>query len=143
MSATGCRLARDFTVLAFLTMRRTQPMPPKQTFSWPPEDVLVICLNEWDLEPLFAAGFTAILQPDSCDDFGSMPQKAHYIVAAGGNTQAIAEDLVQSGHCQPWQVSVSDMGCYQGLSQVLADCGVEAVREIVSKSTSPYGDHQS
>lgn len=110
---------------------------PKQAFSWSPEDVLVICLNEWDIEPLSAAGYTAILQPN-CDEFGAMPQKAHYIVAAGGNTQAIAEDLVASGFCKPWQVSVSDMGCYQGLSQLLADCGVEAVREIVCQSTSHF-----
>jgi hypothetical protein len=109
------------------------------SFSWSPKDILVICQNEADIEALAAAGYTAILQP-SPEDFGPMAKAGHYIVAAGGQCTDIAKELVASGACADWRVSLSDLGGYHDLTHAAAGGGVELVREIIRKSKSLYDD---
>ena len=71
------------------------------SFSWSPNDMLVICQNEADIEALVAAGYTAVLQPGP-EDFGPMPKAGHYIVVANRQSEGIAEDLrSESALCKP------------------------------------------
>jgi hypothetical protein len=109
------------------------------SFSWSPTDILVVCQGEADIEPLQSAGFNAILQPGP-EDFGPMPKAGHYIVAANGKSADIAKDLVTSGLCKPWQVSVNDLGGYQDLTHAAEHGGAELIREIVRKSKSLFDD---
>ena len=94
------------------------------TLSWSPSDILVICHNEADVEPLVAAGYAAVLSPSS-DDFGPMPKAGHYIIAGNGNSDVLAQDLLSSGLCKPWQISLSNLGGYQDLTHVAGHGGVE------------------
>ena len=109
------------------------------SFSWSPTDILVVCQDEADIEPLQSAGFNAILQPGA-EDFGPMPKAGHYIVAANGKSGDIAKELVTSGLCKPWQVSVNDLGGYQDLTHATEHGGAELNREIMRKSKSLFDD---
>ena len=99
----------------------------------------MVCQNEADIEALQSAGFNAILQPGA-EDFGPMPKAGHYIIAANGMSGDIAKDLVGSGLCKPWQVSVSDLGGYQDLTHAAERGGADLIREIVRKSKSLFDD---
>ena len=99
----------------------------------------MVCQNEVDIEALQSAGFNAILQPGA-EDFGPMPKAGHYIIAANGMSGDIAKDLVGSGLCKPWQVSVSDLGGYQDLTHAAERGGADLIREIVRKSKSLFDD---
>jgi hypothetical protein len=109
------------------------------TLSWSPSDILVICYNEADVEPLVAAGYAAVLSPSS-DDFEPMPKAGHYIIAGNGNSDILAQDLLSSGLCKPWQISLSNLGGYQDLTHVAEHGGVEIVRDIVRQSRSLFDD---
>jgi hypothetical protein len=111
------------------------------SFSWSPEDILVICQNKTDIEPLAAAGFAAVLQPSS-EDFGPIPKAGHYIVTANSESTDIAKELVASGACADWQVSLNDLGGYHDLTHAVASGGVELIREIIRNSLSLY-EHEA
>jgi hypothetical protein len=111
------------------------------SFSWSPKDILVICQNEADIEPLAAAGFAAIVQPGS-EDFGPIPKAVHYIVTANSESTDIAKELVASGACADWQVSLNDLGGCRDLTQAVASGGVQLIREIIRKSLSLY-EHEA
>jgi hypothetical protein len=108
-------------------------------FSWSPADILAICVSEADIEVLTAAGFQAILEPPP-EEFGPLPKAGHYIVVANGRGIDIAKDLVSSGVCHDWQISVNHLGGYQDLTHAADLGGVELVREIIRNSKSLYDD---
>src|SRR5262245_1894951 len=109
------------------------------TISWHPKDILCICQNEADIVALSAAGYTAVLEP-APEDFGPMPKAEHYIIAANGKSMAIAQGLLAGGLCQPWQVSLNDLGGYSDLTHAADKGGGELVRQIVRKSVSLFSD---
>ena len=97
--------------------------------------MLCVCDNEADIEPLLAAGYQAILTPGA-DDPTPLPPAEHYVVLANGRGRALAKELVASGVCPEWPVSINPVEEFADLTHAAEHGGVELVRQIIRKSKS-------
>lgn len=107
--------------------------------TWNPNEMLIICGNENDLAPLERAGYRAILEP-SGHDFGPLPAADHLVVLANGDGERIANDLLKSGACRDWQLSINHTTDWPDLTHAFEQGGPDLVRQIIARSKSLYHD---
>ena len=95
------------------------------TLTWNVSDIVVVCQNEAEIEALEAAGYRAMLVPGP-EEFGPAPKAEHYVVATKSDARGIGTELVKSGVCTDWQVTVSPLGDHPDLTHALHEGGVDS-----------------
>jgi hypothetical protein len=111
------------------------------SLSWSKDHLLVLVPTEADVEALGSVGYRATLIP-APDDFGPLAAAEHYLVAAQQGAHGFAAELVKSGACRDWQVSVADILDYPDLTHALAEGGDGLLHNIVRSGRSLYADEE-
>ena len=110
------------------------------SISWNQNNLVVLAPTEADVEALASVGYQAILIPGS-DEFGPLPKAGHYVVTASEGAHGVAAEIVKSGACRDWQVSIAEFD-YPDLSHALAEGGETLINSIVRSGKSLYSDEE-